>query len=92
MCRMLPAMDDVRPEPAPGASGVRLPKPAGRWVVYLIFAMTLVWLIIMDAGAISGHQWTEVAGVTAFALLFVIVPTGGWRHIRGALTARTPPS
>jgi hypothetical protein len=66
-------------------------KTAGAWAGYLIFALILVYLIVIDAQAGYEREWANVTGITAFTLAFVIVPTGGLRWLRAA-RARKPPT
>lgn len=44
-----------------------------------------------DAQAVYQHQWANVAGITVFTLLFLIVPTGGAKRLRRLLTDRRSP-
>jgi hypothetical protein len=66
-------------------------KPAGAWAGYLIFALILLYLIVIDAQAGYEGEWANVTGITVFTLAFVIVPTGGLRWVR-AVRARKPPT
>jgi len=66
-------------------------RPAGAWAGYLIFALILLYLIVIDAQAGYEREWANVTGITVFTLAFVIVPTGGLRWLR-AVRARKPPT
>lgn len=66
-------------------------KTAGAWVGYLIFALILLFLIVIDAQAGYEREWASFTGITVFTLAFVIVPTGGLRWLR-ASRARKPPA
>lgn len=79
------------PEPAPNPPGARRRKAYGAWAGYLVFALSLLFLIVFDAQAVYQHQWANVAGITVFTLLFVIVPTGGAKWLRRVLGDRKSP-
>jgi hypothetical protein len=49
-------------------------KTAGAWAGYLIFALILLYLIVIDAQAGYEREWARVTGITVFTLAFVIVP------------------
>ena len=66
-------------------------KPSGVWVGYLIFALILLFMIVIDAQAAYDHAWAGVAGISLFTLAFVIVPTGGLNRLRRSVRARKPP-
>jgi hypothetical protein len=83
---MLCGMGGARPlDAVPDAPEARRPKAAGAWVVYLIFALFLLVLILFDAQAVYQHQWANVAGISVFAGLFLTVPTGAAKWLRGVL-------
>jgi hypothetical protein len=81
---------------SPGAASdepeARRQKPAGAWAGYLIFALCLMVLIVLDARAAYDHSWAHFTGITAVVLAFVIVPTGGVKWLRRSLRGRKPPS
>jgi hypothetical protein len=66
-------------------------KPSSVWVGYLIFALILLFLIVIDAQAVYDREWANVAGITLFTLAFMIVPTGGLKRLRRSVRARKPP-
>jgi hypothetical protein len=61
------------------------PKPVGAWAGYLIFGLFLLVLIVIEAQAAYNHEWTHVAGISVFALAFVMIPTGAWKLLRRAM-------
>jgi len=65
---------------------------AGAWVGYLIFALILLCLIIVDAQFAYGREWQSFTGTTVFTLAFLIVPTGGVRWLRRSRQGRKPPA
>jgi len=68
-------------------------RTAGAWVGYLIFALILLFQIVIDAQAAFDREWANVAGITVFTLAFLVVPTGALRWLlRRAAQARQPPS
>jgi hypothetical protein len=67
-------------------------KVAGVWVGYLIFALILLCLIILDAQFAYGREWQSFTGTTVFTLAFLIVPTGGVRWLRRSRQGRKPPA
>jgi hypothetical protein len=81
---------------SPGAASdepeARRQKPAGAWAGYLIFALCLMVLIVLDARAAYDHSWAHFTGITAVILAFVIVPTGGVKWLRRALRGGKPPT
>jgi hypothetical protein len=90
--RMLQRMSGDGPlEPAPGSPEARRRAGAGTWVGYLMFALFLLFLIIFDAHAVYQREWANVAGITVFTLIYLIVPTGGARWLRRALRDRKSP-
>jgi protein-S-isoprenylcysteine O-methyltransferase Ste14 len=80
------------PESEADAPEAPQPKTAAAWVGYLIFALILLLLIVIDAQAAYEREWANVTGITVFTLAFVIVPTGGLRWLRRAVQARKPPA
>jgi hypothetical protein len=67
-------------------------KRTGAWAGYLIFTLCLLVLIVLDARAAYDHSWARFTGITAVALAFVIVPTGGVKWLRRSLRGRKPPT
>jgi protein-S-isoprenylcysteine O-methyltransferase Ste14 len=68
-------------------------KPAGAWIGYLIFALILLFQIVIDAQAAYEREWANFTGITLFTLAFLVVPTGGLRWLlRRAAQARKPPA
>jgi len=65
---------------------------AGAWVGYLIFALILLYLIVLDAEFAYGREWQRFSGTTVFTLAFLLVPTGGVRWLRRSWRARKPPA
>jgi len=74
------------------APGARRHKVAGAWVGYLIFALMLMFLIVIDAQAAYDREWANFAGITVFTLALLIVPTGGLKWLRRWAQARKPPT
>lgn len=70
----------------------RRQKPPGAWAGYLIFALCLLVLIVLGAQAAYNHSWAQFTGITAVALAFVLVPTGGVQWLRRSLKGRKPPT
>ena len=66
-------------------------KPSGVWVGYLIFALILLFLIVIDAQAAYDRAWANVAGITVFILALMIVPTGGLKRLRRSVRGRKLP-
>jgi len=65
-------------------------RPAGAWVGYLIFALILLFQIVIDAQAAIHREWANFTGITIFTLAFLVVPTGGLRWLlRQVAHART---
>ena len=62
---------------SPGAASdepeARQQKPAGAWAGYLIFALCLMVLIVLDARAAYDHSWAQFTGISAVILAFAIV-------------------
>lgn len=70
------------PEPPETSPGARRQKAAaGSCVGYLIFALFLLLLIFYDVKAVTEHAWANVAGATAFILIFVMGVTGGAKRL-----------
>ena len=67
-------------------------KVAGVWVGYLIFALILLCLIILDAQFAYGREWQSFTGTTVFTLAFLVVPTGEATSLRRSRQARKPPA
>jgi hypothetical protein len=63
-------------------------KPSGAWVGYLIFALILLLMIVIDVQAAFDRDWPRVAGITVFTLALMIVPTGGLNRLRRSVRAR----
>jgi len=85
-------MGGTRPlEPAPDSPEARQRKAAGAWVGSLIFALFLLFLVVFDAQAVYQQVWPNVAGITVFTVLLLIVPTGVARRLRRVLSDRKPP-
>jgi hypothetical protein len=78
------------PGPESDAREAPQQKPSGVWVGYLIFALILLSLIVIDAQAAYDREWANVAGITLFTLAFMIVPTGGLKRLRRSVRARQP--
>lgn len=79
------------PAPPPDSPEARRLKAAGTWVGYLIFALVLLFLIVLTAEYAYQHQWVDFTGATVFTLLFLIIPTGGVKWLRRALRDRKSP-
>jgi len=79
---------------SPGAASdepeARQQKPAGAWAGYLIFALCLMVLIVLDARAAYDHSWAQFTGITAVILAFAIVCVGVVVLRRTAPQARRP--
>jgi len=89
---MLHVMSGAGPlEPPPGSPEGRRRKAAGTWAGSLIFVLCLLFFLVFDAQAAYQHQWANVTGITVFAVLFLIVPTGGARWLRRVLKDRKSP-
>jgi uncharacterized integral membrane protein len=81
-------------------SGPRLPDPesdapeepqhrvTGAWVGYLIFALILLFLLVLAAQAAYEHEWAYFAWVCVSTLTFFIVPTGGLKWLRRIAQSR----
>jgi len=67
-------------------------KPVGAWVGYLIFALMLLFLVVIAAQAAYEREWASCAGITVFTLAFLVVPTGGLKRLRRFVQARKPPA
>jgi hypothetical protein len=78
-------------EPPPDSPEARRRKAAGTWVGYLIFALVLLFLIVVAAEYAYQHQWSEFTSAIVFTLLFLIVPSGGARWLRRALRDHKSP-
>ena len=63
-------------DPPPDSPEARRWKTAGTWVGYLIFALVLLFLIVLTAQYAYQHQWADFTGAIVFTLLFLIIPTG----------------
>lgn len=64
----------------------RRQEPTGAWAGYLIFALSLLFLLALAAEAAYYRSWAHFTAYTVIALALVIVPTGGvawrWRSLR----------
>jgi len=79
------------PRSEPGAREAPQHLSAGAWVGYLIFALILLFEIVIDAQAAFDGEWANFIGITVFTLAFLVVPTGGLRWLlRRAAQARRP--
>jgi protein-S-isoprenylcysteine O-methyltransferase Ste14 len=81
----------------PSATGSDTPeaqrqKPAGAWAGYVIYGLFLLFLIFFDARFAYNRRWADVAGVTVFTLIFMLVPTGGVKLLRRWLRGDRRPS
>jgi hypothetical protein len=65
-------------------------KPTGAWAGYLIFGLFMLFLVVLDAQAAYNHEWSNVAGISVFALALAIVPTGGYKWLRRSLRSNRP--
>jgi protein-S-isoprenylcysteine O-methyltransferase Ste14 len=81
-----------RPSSESDAPEAARQKVTGAWVGYLIFALILLYLIVLDAQFAYGREWRSFTGTTAFTLAFLLVPTGGARWLRRSWRARKPPA
>jgi hypothetical protein len=89
---MLRVMSDVGPlEPHRDSPEAQGRKTAGTWVSYLIFALCLLVLIALAARYAYQRQWADFAGAAVFTMLFLILPTGGWKWLRRTLRGRKSP-
>jgi protein-S-isoprenylcysteine O-methyltransferase Ste14 len=79
------------PEPPADSPGARRRRTAGIWVGYLIFALVLLFLIVLTVQYAYQHQWADFTWAIVFTLLFLIIPTGGARWLRRALRDRQSP-
>jgi hypothetical protein len=77
-----------RPRSESDAPEATQQKITGAWVGYLIFALILLYLIVLDAQFAYGREWRSFTGTTVFTLAFLIVPTGGVRWLRRSWQAR----
>lgn len=70
----------------------RQQEPTGVWAGYLIFALCLLFLIVLDVQYAYYHSWARFTGITVIALALVIVPTGGVTWLWRSLRDRKPPA
>jgi hypothetical protein len=76
-------------ESASTGPDARRRKSSGAWAGYLVFALFILFLIIYDAQAAYQHDWAYVAGITAFTLLFLTIPTGAAKRVHRVLHDRS---
>jgi hypothetical protein len=78
-------------EPPPDSPEAWRQRTAGTWVGYLIFALVLLFLIVVAAVYAYQHQWADFTSAIVVTLLFLIVPSGGARWLRRVRRDRKSP-
>jgi hypothetical protein len=67
-------------------------RVTGAWVGYLIFALILLFLIVVAAQAAYEREWANFAGMAVFTVVLFVVPTGGLKWLRRFAQTRKPSS
>ena len=87
--RTLPIMTGTGlPGSEPDAPAASQHKVTGAWAGYLIFALILLFLIVIDAQFAYEREWRSFTGAAVFTLAFLIIPTGGLKWLRRSAQAR----